>query len=395
MEKMTSRARLITAMKKQIPDRVPVCPDISNMVPCRLTGKPFWNIYFYNDPPHWEAYLNAVKYFGMDGWFTPVRIKYNYEHEITTKTEIISQTDSRLTVRRTHFTPAGKLTDVTVYPAADSPSVVEKMVKDFEKDFPAFKYMLQIPQGYDSSVFEKQKAVIGDLGVTSISAYAPGLHSFVNQFEGGLEHVVYAMNDYPSRFDELIELSHYKAVAECKIAIAAGTDSVLTGGSGAITLSSPEIWRKQSLPSIKEITELCRKAGVISGVHTCGKEMEVVKACAFETDLDYINPLEIPPMGDCTLKKARDLIGNKLCLMGNLHTTDVMLNGSVNDVKRESLKALLDCGINGAFVLSTGDQCGRDTPDDNIRVMIDTMNEFGQYPIDIERIKKECVCLEN
>ncbi len=37
---MTSRQRILTAMRREKPDHVPVIPDISNMVPCRLLGKP-------------------------------------------------------------------------------------------------------------------------------------------------------------------------------------------------------------------------------------------------------------------------------------------------------------------------------------------------------------------
>jgi len=66
---MTSRERMIIALNGRQPDRVPVAPDISNMVPCRLTGKPFWEIYDNQDPPIWKAYIEAVKYFRMDGWF--------------------------------------------------------------------------------------------------------------------------------------------------------------------------------------------------------------------------------------------------------------------------------------------------------------------------------------
>lgn len=44
---MTSRERMITAMRNQQPDMAPVAPDISNMIPCRLTGKPFWDIYLH------------------------------------------------------------------------------------------------------------------------------------------------------------------------------------------------------------------------------------------------------------------------------------------------------------------------------------------------------------
>ena len=66
---MTPRDRLLQVLSRKIPDCVPVCPDISNMVPARLTKKPFWDIYLYQDPPLWKAYIDAVKYFDLDGGF--------------------------------------------------------------------------------------------------------------------------------------------------------------------------------------------------------------------------------------------------------------------------------------------------------------------------------------
>jgi len=66
---MTKRERLKAVMRGEVPDCVPVCPDISNMVPCRLTGKPFWDIYVYQNPPLWKAYIDAVKHFDIDGGF--------------------------------------------------------------------------------------------------------------------------------------------------------------------------------------------------------------------------------------------------------------------------------------------------------------------------------------
>lgn len=56
---MTSRERLITVIEGGLPDHVPVAPDTSNMIPARLTGKPFWDLYLYQDPPIWKAYLDC------------------------------------------------------------------------------------------------------------------------------------------------------------------------------------------------------------------------------------------------------------------------------------------------------------------------------------------------
>ena len=63
------------------------------MIPCRLTGKPFWDVYLYRDPPLWQAYISCCKQFGFDGWlpdcfnqalFPPVQ---NPDMKIVSRTE--------------------------------------------------------------------------------------------------------------------------------------------------------------------------------------------------------------------------------------------------------------------------------------------------------------------
>ena len=124
-------------------------------------------------------------------------------------------------------------------------------------------------------------------------------------------------------------------------------------------------------------------------IHSCGKERILIKWCAEETDLNCINPLEVAPMGDCDLAEIKQSFGSRLALMGNLHTTQTMLFGSPTEVRRACLEAILAGGENGGFILSTGDQCGRDTPDENIHAMVDTVEEFGYYPLDLDRIRQE------
>ena len=84
-------------------------------------------------------------------------------------------------------------------------------------------------------------------------------------------------------------------------------------------------------------------------------------------------------MGDCHLAKVKREFGKEISLMGNLHTTDVMLRGSTRDVERASKKAIDDAAEGGGFILSTGDQCGRDTPDENIFTMIEVARTYGKY----------------
>ena len=156
-------------------------------------------------------------------------------------------------------------------------------------------------------------------------------------------------------------------------------DFICTGASGTLVFQTPEIFRDLALPIVKKITSLCKEHGIPSHIHSCGPEAELVKICAEETDLTMIDPLEIPPIGDCNLAEIKKLYGDKLILKGNLHTTEIMLNGSTKDVIEASKRAIDDAADGGGFILSTGDQCGRDTPFENIYAMVETARTYGKY----------------
>jgi len=124
---------------------------------------------------------------------------------------------------------------------------------------------------------------------------------------------------------------------------------------------------------------MAKESGVLTMVHSCGKERELVRMCVEETDLNCINPLEEPPMGDCYLAEIKRGFGSRIALMGNLHTADVMLLGTPAEVERAAKKAIDDAGAGGGFILSSGDQCGRDTPEENIFKLVEVCKTYGQY----------------
>jgi uroporphyrinogen decarboxylase len=56
-----------------------------------------------------------------------------------------------------------------------------------------------------------------------------------------------------------------------------------------------------------------------------------------------------------------------------------MLRGTPDEVSGASRRAIDAAAEGGRFILSTGDQCGRDTPFENIRAMISTARTYGRY----------------
>jgi uroporphyrinogen decarboxylase len=379
VSKISPRERFMIAVCNGQPDRVPCTPDISNMIPARLTRRPFWDIYYHLDPPLWRAYIEAIKYFGIDGWFIYGDMGYRYAAAVVEKETHVRRSADRWVVGEQWITPAGEMTIETTYYVADPPTRTVKPIKDLKADWDKVRYLFQEPVGYDPSAIREQRSALGELGAYGLSVMTPGFQTWFPSMNGGIEALTYLYYDEPELIEELRVMHERCLLKQLEMVIDARPDFILTGGSGAITLQSPALARQLVLPTLQEITRLAKEAGIPTMVHSCGYEYELVKMCAEETDLNCINPLEEPPMGDCYLDRIKREFGHKLALMGNLHTTDVMLLGSTAEVERAARKAIDDAAAGGGFILSTGDQCGRDTPDENIFTLVRVCETYGQY----------------
>lgn len=377
---MTSRERLLKVLQGGIPDHVPVAPDTSNMIPARLTKKPFWDLYLYQDPPIWKAYIDCVKYFGfdslMDGY---VQINFDELGEIDDRwEEVIVFKSSERIVTQKHLKEAKDKVwqdTVTVYYVDNPPSYG---IDPFSVGLPA------IPEKYEPVREKKEWHRGGEL--LKLAKREMGDHGLVGVFCGtskliNTEKEIYEFYDEPDKYyekrDRLIE--YYTKRFHKLMSLDEKPDFICTGASGTLIHQTPSILEELGLPIVKHITALCKKAGIPSHIHSCGPEKELIKMACEQTDLTVIDPLEIPPMGDCDLKEIKRRYGDKLVLKGNLHTSKVMLFGSVQDVAEASKRAIDDAAAGGRFILSTGDQCGRDTPDENIFAMIETAKTYGRY----------------
>jgi uroporphyrinogen decarboxylase len=170
------------------------------------------------------------------------------------------------------------------------------------------------------------------------------------------------------------------ALARIRAALAARPDEIMLGGSASsLSVSSPALFRKYDLPFIQEAARLCREAGVFSHLHVCGRSMAIVEMVAEESDVDVIEPLEEPPAGDVDIAEVKRRYGHRLCLKGNINTFEFMLRATPEQVREKARRLIDDCADGGGFVLSTGDQCGRDTPDANLFALVEVARTYGRY----------------
>jgi uroporphyrinogen decarboxylase len=376
---MTNRQRLLTTLAGQIPDCVPVAPDFSNMIPARLTGKPFWDLYLYNDPPIWEAYIDCAKHFDidsvMDGYF-PYRYDWPPEDD-GWETFIVFRNDERIVTQRSRVED-GKRTwqgHVKVYYVADPPTgFVDPTSIGLPAEPETFEPLEGVkPVDLGPEGLKAVKRRMGDQGLVGINVTTSLLlHS---------EQDIYRAYDEPEYYERMAQrrLEDVRRKMDHIAAMEVKPDFICVGGSGTLVYQTVEFFRTYALPAVKLACKLAKDMHLPSQLHSCGPEAKLVEIMAEETDLTVIDPLEIKPMGDCDLAELKRRFGDKLTLKGNLHTTNVMLRGSVDDVRAAGRKAIDDAAEGGGFILSTGDQCGRDTPDDNLRAMIDTARTYGRY----------------
>jgi len=377
---MTSRERMLIAMRNGQPDCVPVAPDTSNMIPCRLTGKPFWDIYLWQDPPLWQAYIDCARHFGFDGWQPAVPVALPEEAAAAAgqpvwREAIVARTPQFLITRRhaetngrQQWSKAG-----TVYYPDNPPTwgVTLAKVGLSEADPDTWEDVEPRTSYPGTTALAAARQQLGDDGVIGVAVGLPGL--------GLAPESMYEYYDNRQAVITRCEQTHRAVVKRTEALVTLDLDLVLIGISGFMISNPPPIFRELALATLKEVTAVCRKAGVVSQIHCCGPEYGLVKFAAEESDLDNINPLEVPPMGDCDLRRVKREFGRKLSLMGNLHTTEVMLRGTPEDVVRASKQAIDDAGEGGGFILSTGDQCGRGTPDANLHAMVATARTYGRY----------------
>jgi uroporphyrinogen decarboxylase len=377
---MTSRERLLCVLRGGIPDCVPVAPDFSNMIPARLTGKPFWQLYLYRDPPIWEAYIACAKHFGidalMDGYF-PLSFPEERAGEDGWETFIVGREPERLVTQRSRRRNGGREWEprVAVYYVADPPTrgldPAKLGLPEVPERFEPLEGVREVDTGPEG--LSRVKRLMGEQGlVGAFLASTKALHS---------EEDIYRYYDHPEEHDRWA--AERVAAVERRFALIAAMDEkpdfLCVGGSGTLIHQTPGIFRQLCLPAVRRAIELASAAGLPTQVHSCGPERELVRIMAEETGLTVIDPLEVPPMGDCDLAELKRRHGRKLTLKGNLHTTDVMLRGTPESVAAASRAAIDAAAEGGRFILSTGDQCGRDTPDANLRAMIETARSYGKY----------------
>jgi uroporphyrinogen decarboxylase len=191
----------------------------------------------------------------------------------------------------------------------------------------------------------------------------------------GAEKLARLMIKNPEAVHKLCEISLETNLRYAKAIIDAGCTPSLTDAMSSCTVISPKQFKEFSYPYLKRLIEFIHAREKSVTLHICGKTNKIwdlmVEAGADCLSID----------NDADLLEAKQKVGDRVRLMGNVRPSEVMLEGTEADVR----KAVYDC-VNQAgdnpkgYIVASGCSLPTETPFRNIHAMLDAVREIG-YPI--------------
>lgn len=138
----------------------------------------------------------------------------------------------------------------------------------------------------------------------------------------------------------------------------------ITFGDSTAGLIGRQNYHKFAFPFTKHVIEELKKTELPIFLHICGNSTDVLDLIV-DTGADVI---EIDSLVD--LVYAKSIAGNRAAIEGNVHPTEILLQGTFDEVYTSSLKCIEDAGAKSGFILSSGCEVPRETPSENITAMV-------------------------
>ena len=139
-------------------------------------------------------------------------------------------------------------------------------------------------------------------------------------------------------------------------------------------LISPQMYEKLVFPLHKELADDCKKMGIPLSIHICGRTDAIldtwVRTGAEMIEIDHKTNLP------AALQRTR----NKTCILGNIDTGEVLSRGTTREVEKAVDEVLRLVMPKADFFLNAGCLIARETPVENLKVLVEMAKSRGVYP---------------
>lgn len=181
----------------------------------------------------------------------------------------------------------------------------------------------------------------------------------------GPEQLLIAMIEKPEWVHRLLEICTETALAFWREIVSAGAHAIVALepiSSG--TIISPEQYEEFVSPYVGRLFALASENGRVPVNHVCGDTLPIIDKMASlgapVLQLDY--PID---MG-----VAKGLVGERVCIAGNVNPVDYMLYASAPEVYWKSRQVIEEAADGSHFILGAGCDLNPRTPTENILAMV-------------------------
>ncbi|GAB62099.1 MAG: uroporphyrinogen decarboxylase [Candidatus Jettenia sp.] len=143
------------------------------------------------------------------------------------------------------------------------------------------------------------------------------------------------------------------------------------------SMISEKHFREFVLPYLKEVYSHIHSYNLPGVLHICGKTKRVIQ-CMAESGADILS------IDTIDLLEAKELVGEQVCLMGNLSPADGMLKGNPEIITAMVKDCLAKAADNPkGYVVATGCEVPIKTPHENMIAFLEAGRRFARLPINL------------
>jgi hypothetical protein len=338
---MTPRARLLTALRRAQPDRVPVT---------MYEYSPLLDDWPHREPSYGPL-LALERDFGDSIVWWPSGFGVFFD-PATQRRSVETANDGTVTTVTEIDTPCGMLRGVTRRdPGLMTAWTIEPLVKS-DVDIERVLALPDPPVPFDAAEWRRVAARVGDRGLMALN---PGdaLGHVVGLFD--FEQFVLRCRKDEGPIRALLARAQAQLVRGMRVFGAVVKDApVRLWGpeySGAPLLNPRKYFPRFVVELDRELTRVIHETGNLSVIH-CHGLLDALLEMILEIGADALEPLETLPMAtaDVTLADIKRRIGGRMCLMGGVqaHTLEC---GTPDEMTAEVRAAVRDGAGGGGFVL--------------------------------------------
>ena len=214
----------------------------------------------------------------------------------------------------------------------------------------------------------KAVSILAEKYSDKVPVYArlPGPMTFLGHLFGIEKTMRWTMKE-PSLFQRLLEKVSDIIVPMGNLLIERGADVLSMADPNASgDMVSPRIFNKFMMPIYKKLSEEIKGRIVL---HICG-DITPVLSSIVETGFCALS-FEGPTV---KVGKVKEIIGDRMALFGNIPTVEVLMRGTVEDVRR-AVREAIECGID-----SVAPACSMplQTPINNARAISESVRDYNK-----------------